>query len=177
MSIKVNSQFNYGTNTFKSDTIKFEKFREGQLVKSVGTYPNQQLKYIRYDLNSQIMDTVSYYSKDGKRIADVEYMNLTYVLYDSSYIDNYLFIDTCIHKVKTIIDSKFDKNQLPNNLFLNYSSSYQLNLQKKGFAFSTKLYEPVSHSIDDVVIIFSFKPKEDEYNYRTLIRLPHISRH
>jgi len=59
MSIKVNSQFNYGTNTFKSDTIKFEKFREGQLVKSVGTYPNQQLKYIRYDLNSQIMDTVS----------------------------------------------------------------------------------------------------------------------
>ena len=121
--ILIKAQFLYGWKIYKSDSLKIEKFYDGGRIKSIGTYTNGQKKYIRYLDKSQILDTVKYYSKKQNLISEVNYLNLSYNLFDSSYRINYKFVDTCISKIKEQIANSFGNSIIHNYIFLDASNS------------------------------------------------------
>jgi len=158
-------QYQYGYNVYKDDSLKTEVYRDGDLIRTRGNYENGQLKYTRIIKGDYVVDTVEYFSDNGQLQSKVDYKNLRYEISDSSLIENYSFIDSCLNKVKSIIDHSFPSSFTENYLFLNGQYSRQNSPLFDGYrSCSTMLYEPINYPMSSCTIQYSAKSEKNVGN-------------
>lgn len=166
LSTFLSAQNEFGWYVYKDDSLKVEVFHEGFQLKTVGTYPNKQKKYIRYSEQGQIVDTVSYYSDNGDMDSKVCYENLSYELIDSSHLENYTFIDSCYTIAHRQIAQSFSQSNTTSLFKLDHSNSKQYSPQfSRNRIVVTKLYEPVGYKLKECSFLFHSVPDSTQMPY------------
>ena len=154
--ILINAQFESGWKIYDKDSIWVVKHEaENKIIHNTGEYTNGQIKYRIRSVFSQILDTVSFYDKNGDVLSRVLYKPLEHNLRNDTYNRNYGLIDSIRVVAKDKLEHCFPTGTIHKYIFFDASNSYQQTSKTSIWSNQSYLYEPLDSRIESCMIKYS----------------------